>query len=223
MGVTDQATQERWLYGGDPDAVPTQDDITHEHFRTPLWVIDAAIRLITWIPSDCPLRILDAGAGNDARWGVGAKTRWPSSQLTAVEARAVPAAAAVDRWVHASLFDSWDPEPYDLIVTNPPFSRSLDWAQWCIAHCAPGGTILLYMRNAFGHGWRRYSQLHRQQPFAIEGKLVQRPVHEHGSSDRAQEYSCYYWRDPWPNATPDPIIKWLSRVDLPPEQQQSFL
>ncbi len=208
--------EEQQPYEADPD----------EHYQTPLPLIELALSMLpdpfrlhhqrNEAGEERAMRILDVGAGNDARWGMAAKRRYPGSHLTTIEKRNVlkPSGLAVDLWISGQDFCLHQAEqPYDLILSNPPFSLGTEMVIHSLSLLRARGFALFLLPSAFANGKDRYLRLHSRQALWARGILVQRPKYTNamlpGTNSRDREEDIFVWRKGYEGA---PRMIWL-----PPE------
>lgn len=81
--------------------------------------------------------------------------------------------------------------PFDLIVTNPPFSMALAFVKLSLSLLAPGGKACFLMRANFFHSHARY-RFNRTHPPKREYRLAKRPKFRYGRSD-SWDYSWFVY------------------------------
>lgn len=135
-------------------SMPFRDDARDEAFelnRTPPAVVDQLFReLATWME---PGRILDPAAG-DGVFGQFARKHFPHAVLWGVEPREEEESASrfYDRWntCTAERYLEQTGSLFDLIVTNPPFSRALEWVHLMVPRLTDLGVLVFIQLNDFG-------------------------------------------------------------------------
>ena len=168
-----------------PDLFPEAARLTDErgeYARTPAWLIEAGLRLLPLAVA--PGEVLDLGAGLGdlaaACW-----RRWPAIRVTTVEREADRCAEMRRRWpawtvreadVEAALSGVSNVRPgWPLIVCNPPFTRSLEWARLALGLLARGGALRLVQPLEHLGGLERWQPLYRDRPPAGVGIAPRRP------------------------------------------------
>lgn len=156
-----------------------------DYYPTPQWLIEAAVSRL-W---RCYQTILDAGSGDGRLAASVVDHRLPHpSQVTAVELHEERAAALPDDWeVVCASYPEWaksvaGKRSFDLIITNPPFSRWLEFVDASLPLLAHNGVLLaLGFSNILGSRKRAvWWQKHRPS------KILQsprRPQYKPGSNN----------------------------------------
>jgi hypothetical protein len=214
-----------------------------EHYVTPEPVIRQALALLPELAEqhERVSRILDAGCGDDARWGrLARELVLPHSVLDTIEKRVivlnghmVERCVRVDteRYPHLQhvngLWYTDDflvrafPQKYDLIVTNPPFSISLPWVLKCLKLLRKRGWLVALLPAQFANGNRRWEQLHSRYTIWKRGCLVDRPGFTNdqldGSGSDIRDCDIFIWQQGFEGQTRMCHIPPVGKV-LPPIQ-----
>lgn len=182
------------------------NDRNHDAYPTPDWATKAAV---DWVVQKIVpqlrvrkenLRILDAGAG-DGRWGyylvhalAAATSRY---YLEGVEIRdyAVHHDGIYDEWYIADYL-TLDAEPYDLIISNPPFGKPVrniaqKFVERSLELLTPEGFACFFLRSAFLHGAGRADSLYEPSHLRYYAPYAERPVFVGDNSDSKTEYSLF--------------------------------
>lgn len=84
----------------------------------------------------------------------------------------------------------------DLIVTNPPFNRAMEFADRALDEARVG--VALLVRSAWSEGCHRYQRLFRDRPPSIIAQFVERVPMVKGRWDpdasTATSYAWFVWR-----------------------------
>lgn len=175
------------LDGQEEEAVYDQGRPGDDFYRTPPWVTRI---LLDHLPIPvAPARILDAGAGGGAIGRV-LEDRWPGAGIWAVEQNADRLELCPDHWTRIpGDMMAWipssagrygkigNPDCFDLVVSNPPFSiEGADtWLQWAIRLRLLGRWVaMLGFGNVLG-GIERHEKLWRRDPPVLIVYLPKRP------------------------------------------------
>lgn len=138
-----------------------------------------------------PKTILEPAAGDGAMLDP-LTERWPEAAITALDI------SPQDPRVQEGSFYTQDRSSdrmklYDLVITNPPYSVALQFAQMGLFAVAPGGTLALLMRLGFMASVARASWLKEHMPHHVY-VLSRRPSFSGGGSDFS-EYAWFVWRE----------------------------
>lgn len=192
---------------GDPDAitqlalpgletVPFDLDGTREFFPTPSPIARCAVtRLIPDLAGGRPA-VLDAGAGAGV-WGLAARDRWAGAAITGIDLPGVDAVEGFDQWVGADFLE-WAPfidQRFDLIVSNPPFSKLESFIEHSHRLLKPGGYMVYFLRQAVRAGQDRGVGLWRKYRPQLTITSSRRPSFTgDGVSDTKTEYAIFVWQ-----------------------------
>jgi SAM-dependent methyltransferase len=82
---------------------------------------------------------------------------------------------------------------FDLVITNPPFTRSVEFAQRCFEMVRPGGTTALLQRVGWTGNPNRtpFHKAHRADKFDLNRRPGFDP--RHPSRTDASEYAWFLW------------------------------
>lgn len=135
-----------------------------EAYYTPGPVAEQGLRgmLLRFRLSPRTMIDLCAGAGV---FGQRAALVWPECRRVGVEIREEmsPAARHYDR-LHLGDFEDPLDESADLVVSNPPFSRTADVLERALRLLRPGGYALLFVRQSWGYSDADYTHLLHRPP-----------------------------------------------------------
>ena len=184
-------------------AKPRPQDLNATPARLAKTALDLVPRRLT------PRHILDPGAGLGV-WGEAARSRWPDSEIDAVEIRAeVARSQAYTNWWTGDFLTTLLPGGYDLIVGSPPYSQAEPFVRRAITLLKPDGHLVFLLRLAFLEGAKRAHGLFRLYPPYKVYVLAERPCFPDrvGRADPSP-YALFYWSHPgWPH---DTQLEWLS-------------
>lgn len=178
------------------EAVPFDLERGREFFPTPAAIARCAVtRLIPDLAGGRPA-VLDAGAG-DGVWGLAARGRWADAAITGVDLPGVPSVDGFDTWIGADFLE-WAPfaaERFDLIVSNPPFTKLESFIELSHKLLKPGGYMVYFLRQAVRAGTGRGAGLWRQYRPQITLTSSRRPSFTgDGVSDPKTEYTIFVWQ-----------------------------
>lgn len=208
-GVMRDCVQEIHFCGGRDGIVPVYDhrqelergDMTTgrrkkdplDRYDTPSEATEALLELqffgqLQFFGVYAPRHILEPAAGAGSMVDV-LRARWPTSKLTASDI--APRRADIEQADFlASGQDSFTP-PVDLIITNPPFSASLAFAQRGLEMLPRRGHLVLLLRLAFLESIQRHDWLTAHMPLRIY-VFSKRPSFDGKSTDSAA-YAWFIW------------------------------
>jgi len=162
-------------------------------YYTPEWATRA---LIPHLPKGWRRqRLLEPSCGDGAI--IRALDR-ADDNTTAVDVRndALEALPPEVRAIHRSFLDwrpPWEPS-FPLVITNPPFNATLEFAEACLRWCAPRGHVFLLMRLSF-FGSKKRQRFHFDNPihalYPLTGKRLS--FTGDGKTDNT-EYAWFHWR-----------------------------
>jgi predicted RNA methylase len=150
-------------------AVRERDDF----YETPVWVTELVLPKLGAIAGKT---VLDPFAGRGAILDV--CTRAGAKRTIAIEIDSARSKACCKPARSVHLGDTFGlggarfDEPLDLIITNPPFSRTLEAVEWCLAR-ADGRPVTVLLRLAFLESLER-APFHRKHPADVH-VLARRP------------------------------------------------
>lgn len=103
----------------------------NDFFPTPLEVCERALQDLMPPLSPVPVRVLDAGAGSNAAWGLAARKQWPNAEIVGVDLPEVKLNVEVNpynTWVGKDYRDLTLEDVggrlFDIVIGNPPYSTS---------------------------------------------------------------------------------------------------
>lgn len=148
-----------------------------------------------------PTYILDAGAGNDGRWGrTAAEVFWCNS-FVGVELRDVPKPPGFCSWFNNTDFLQFEHDPlFDLIVSNPPYNKNgqkpplaerFIHKAWSLL--APVGGMVMLLPLDYQVGIARYQMIFQQIPPCLVMPVVRRVDFEEGSSGGTNNHCIFVW------------------------------
>jgi hypothetical protein len=171
-----------------------------EFFPTPSWPVHAILRALPDLPSGlwvepavgegAIVRAVEEIRPGRQRWAI-AELRRGVAQRTAAELRRL--GIDVAHVFEGSFFDAPASltEGASTLITNPPFSLALDFAEECLRRGGPSALTLLLLRQAFKSGQGR-APFHRRHP-SDEHVLPRRPSFGHGGETDKWDYSWFAW------------------------------
>jgi hypothetical protein len=184
-----------------------------EHAVTPAWLVHAVLAHVPAVHGAS--RVLDPGAGTGAigreveRWQ---RTAGQAPVVTALDALEERRGAWPSHWtgIHADFF-RWSQQAeqaglrWDVIVTNPPFSRWTEWVTRCLALLAAGGDLVAIGPLAYLGGDAR-AEWWRAQPPARVLISPRRPRGQGWGNTR--DIMAAHWHRR-PTASRAPELRWL--------------
>ena len=166
--------------------------VANDYYPTPGWCVRRMLERIALDLSD--LRILEPFAGDGAivRELVAAgATDISTVEIQAQVASAIPVAQGVCSYVE-DFFDLKGLRPFDLIISNPPFSVAEQAIEHAIGLLAPGGVLAFLLRINFLGGASRAEFHQILQPGVFV--LPNRPgFHENLSQTDSIEYAWFVY------------------------------
>lgn len=156
--------------------------------------------------------ILDPSAGLGV-WGGAAHYMIPGSVVYGVDIRKLDRAIGFDHWFNKTDFLDFDPgkTKFDLICTNPPFSKMLPckdnpkkfypekpplWEKFFFrawSMLAPGGRIIFLLKTDVANGTKRYNGIWRTHPPIYQAPCNPRPSHNGDGSTNKNDLSLFVW------------------------------
>lgn len=123
-----------------------------DYYATPAWCTLAILRHLPLRPKQ---RAFDPCAGDGAILRA-IRSLYPMSvEIDGIELDEGRAKAAGVRQGDALAIEDWG-KP-DLVLTNPPFSASMQFVEASLARVAVGGTVAMLLRRKNGRSMTRYS------------------------------------------------------------------
>lgn len=166
---------------------------------TPVGVAVQLLLMLQKWTSETP-RILDPAAGSGC-WARAARAVFgDGAYIVGVEPREsergnVEAACNEAHTCDLATFIAGAHEPFDLVVTNPPFSAFADFWPLRIRErnlLNRGGTVSLYGLSQWGQSAEAAANLRRWGP-SYQWRLGGRPAHRADGKTDAREYSLWGW------------------------------
>lgn len=170
-----------------------------DHYRTPEEETDKL--LLAWRPRIQIRKILEPAAGDGAMLRP-LHDRFPTAAIFARDIDPSPltngyAVRERDFLDREQWKASGDPAKFDLIFTNPPYKRALDFAARSFELLRPGGYLVLLLRMNFIESARRKAWWKKHMPEEVVF-LSSRPSFyksEKGASSDASGYAWFIWRN----------------------------
>jgi hypothetical protein len=186
-----------WGSTGRTDSPAVLADLEVDY--TPVGVaLQLMLMLEKW--TDKAPRILDPAAGSGC-WGRAARAVFgDAAYLVGVEPREsergnVEAAYNEAHTTDLLTYIAGEPEPFDLVVGNPPFSAFAEFWPLHIQAAGllrPGGTVSLYGLSQWGQSSDASTNLRRWSP-SYQWRLGGRPAHREDGKTDSREYSLWGW------------------------------
>lgn len=167
-----------------------------DFYATPAWCTRALLkRLDVEHPRNDRAKVLDPCCGDGAVLKV-IREQWRQATLDGIEINAERARSTGSYYALEGDFLGKegaairaDVEAYDWIITNPPYSKALEFAEACLATPVRQGVALLLPINWLG-SVRRHAFLRKNTPALWV--LSKRPSFVNGST-AASEYAWFVW------------------------------
>jgi hypothetical protein len=142
-------------------------------------------------------RILDIGAA-DGRWGLITASKTMAGSVVGVEIEDQPRPIGFTEWYPKQDFLQWENEgdPFDMIVSNPPYYCAEEIVIRAWRMLAPGGHMVMLLRQAFQCGVDRYNNLWTHLHPHTVAVCSRRPSFYGGGTNRT-EFSVFYWGKGW--------------------------
>lgn len=161
-----------------------------EAFFTPGPVAEQGLRLVSLLRR-APANLLDLGAGAGV-FGQRSRLVWPRAERVGVEVRPTERAAA--RHYSRFLLGDWSVsevradagQGFDLVVSNPPFSRTREMLESALEVLAPRGLVLFFVRASWGLALHDYDFIRRHAP-TLQADVPGRVTLRRGRSARGHE------------------------------------
>lgn len=176
---------------------------TQNHYPTEQALITAALRLARdeFLGYFTANSILDAGAGNDGRWGLAAKAEFnPSAYLVGVELRPVIKPVGYDYWHNGDFLQFTAQTPFDLIVSNPPYAGKTKpplgerFIQHAWGLLAPMGAMIFLLPLDYLVGQGRYFGFFRDIPPIAALPVVRRVDFSGDTNGGTNNHCVFIWR-----------------------------
>jgi len=175
-----------------------QGNAENEHFPTPLPLAAAiyqAVLDLHWVRSSLgPFCILEPGCGDGAPFLDAARVS-PGCARCGVDIRDV-----ADMGTGVKVFGNVDylgtipfPGPFDLVITNPPFSLAQEFVERSMQLVHPFGLVAMLLQTGIEASKKRI-EFWEQHPFLVKFNIVPRPRFIEGGDMR--EYAAYVWPGP---------------------------
>ena len=159
-----------------------------EAYFTPGPVAEQGLRLVPLLRSGPPRTMLDLGAGGGV-FGQRAELALPGTVRVGIEVRAHEERAAArhyDRFIPGDFFGVSGIGSFDLVVSNPPFSRTREALALALSLLGPGGLAIFFVRASWGGAMRDFPFLRRHPP-SLAGELVGRVNMRRGVSAKGHQ------------------------------------
>lgn len=181
--------------------VPSAEEVEHQNFVTPGWVVDGAYdlampRILRYVRE--PLRVLDAGAGSGI-WGEKLAARPESVRMTlaGIDIRELEHNQSYHLWKTADFLTDPDLSPnWDWIIGNPPYGRVLpeQFVRRALSLVTHNGYVIFLLRLGFLEGGRRAVDLHLNFPAKFLIVCGDRPSFAKGATDNKTAYGVFIWQ-----------------------------
>lgn len=167
-----------------------------DFYPTPAWCVRAVLPLLQRLNLPASAQVLEPAGGDGAIIKVLLDQGFAQhEQISAIDIRPEAAAACCALGIDAQTADflSWAPPAApDLIITNPPFCRAIEFAQHALNVVAEHGTVAMLLRLAFMETPTRGAWL-REHPVDV-AVLPSRPVFVPDKRGRmAGSQDAYAW------------------------------
>lgn len=165
----------------------TEED-RYEAYFTPGPVAEQGLRLVSLLRTTAPQSLCDLGTGPGV-FGQRARLVWPGVERVGIEVRASEARAArhYETFLAGDFFEiGRELGGFDLVVSNPPFSRTREAMMLARLLLAPRGIALFFVRASWGTAKKDYPWLRRHLP-TLQADLVGRVNMRRGKSRRGHE------------------------------------
>lgn len=152
-----------------------------------------------------PQRILDPCAG-DGVYGWFARERFRHAYIEGMDIRPIK----FNKYSYNVgkngdfLRASDDVEPFDLVISNPPFVVAREFVEHSFRMLRPGGVVNFLLRAQFAESEGRYEWFQRYRPRYIVTCSDRPSFREDGSPDPAH-YAFFVWQKGWEGET---IHRW---------------
>lgn len=145
--------------------------------------------LDVWRPKGFePARILEPAAGDGAMIDP-LHERFPAATIEAFDV-----APQSDRVGQKSMFFSdYERKVYDLVITNPPFSRAVEFAEEGLTLLAPGGRLVLLLKLQFLASRKRIPFFRRHLPNEVWIISERQSFVVEGTTDWS-DHAFYVWK-----------------------------
>lgn len=193
-----------------------------ESYFTAGWLVEQGLRLV--LPTKRRVRILDLGTGGGP-FGQRARLIAPDAVILGVELREEerPAARHYDQLLIGDMFTMRETLARflpDLVISNPPFTRTRDAGELALDVVVPGGEVLFLLRADWGGAARDWDWLLENGPaheYACGGRPSYRSRFDRNEDEEAtndlQGAKWLRWRArPWRNTTGEWPRRMLPRL-----------
>lgn len=157
-------------------------------YETPEWMTQAAVELVTTRLDHVkgPLNILEPAAGGGKMVKV-LKEAWPDATIHAQDIRGTPSIDFLKQAPKAA---------YDLIITNPPFSRALEFIQHALKFRRDEQSVVAFILRLNFLGSRKRAQWLRDHQPAVHVSPKRPAFTDNGKTDSC-EYAWFLWQEPF--------------------------
>jgi len=212
--MTTRSSKYLQIEGRDPsEENPLDFYPTPENFCTAaLHVIPKSLEDMLVKPNQ-DFNVLDAGSGT-GNWGRAARKIWPTATIDGVDI--VPYLMPdkpYDTWFQADYRDFTTEKKYDRIVSNPPYTRTLDGRDMILAEkfvrksmelTSRNGMVLFLVRLDFLAGEKRCKGLFNDfRPTAIYQSIRRIPFFPELGNGQTHNFCLLVWNKSFMNDFPD--------------------
>jgi SAM-dependent methyltransferase len=190
----------------------------HDADFTPRGVVRQIVQRLRWLMDGPPTRrILDPAAGHGV-YADELRRAFAGAHITAVEVRD-ECGIDLERYADAlyltafEVFAETRPEPFDLIVTNPPFRYWARFVDLALQMLKPGGLVCFLGLSTWGQSATVAESFVPQQQLRVVGRIGYRGPGINPATDAPwgtdqRDYSHWLWSPTWEH-------RWWSAENLP--------
>lgn len=196
------------IYVTDKEKLPKREE--SDHYPTELDLVKQALKNWVLAMQERPVdSILDIGAGS-GRWGQQARLLTNAQKLVGVDIRELHQPEAFTHWITEDFLnwskpfarnqeslnqEHWDGQPFDLIVSNPPYKFAGEILETIFERgmLNKHGSIVMLLRLAFQASISRYESLWYDHPPVKVGVCSRRPSF-YDRSTNGTDYGVFYWK-----------------------------
>lgn len=167
-----------------------------DFYSTPLPLVEKMVEIAAlWAPS--PETVLEPGCSTAAPFLAAARKKWPEAAVLGIDF--LPKELAVESPAGAVLqfetdYLTWEaPHPFDLVITNPPFSLAEEFLLTSLRQLTLEGIAVYLLRLGWLGSQGRYKRLHGPYPPRAVYVLPARPSFTSDNGTDAEEYAIYIY------------------------------